>query len=275
MMFNVARGRKAFTLIELLVVIAIIAILAAILFPVFAQAREKARQTSCLSNHKSIATAWLMYSQDYDETMAIGAQSYDQGKRLPWMYQLLDPYIKSWAIFDCPSISHDNRGVFTPGNPVAWWWNQQRFANIGFNYTYLATADGSCEYSVGVPIADVAKPAETVAFADTRLSPTVAAGNFWLHAPDTYYRVGPLPDECFFGYLGSNAGWEWPAGASKPTSYGYMDPRHQDGNPVTFADGHVKYMKWQSLVVGTDFKQGSTQDNVRVTDPSKYLWDRN
>src|ERR687895_617837 len=63
-----ARRNYGFTLIELLVVIAIIAILAAILFPVFAQARDKARQAGCLSNQKQLGLAWLMYSQDYDET---------------------------------------------------------------------------------------------------------------------------------------------------------------------------------------------------------------
>jgi len=83
--------KKGFTLIELLVVIAIIAILAAILFPVFAQAREKARQTSCLSNNKQFGLGLLMYLQDYDETNAIGAA---HGPTLGWMwnYNLPVPY---------------------------------------------------------------------------------------------------------------------------------------------------------------------------------------
>ncbi len=121
--------RKGFTLIELLVVIAIIAILAAILFPVFAQAREKARQTSCLSNMKQLGTATIMYSQDNDEayyphrancTNAAGAaapcsQYTSAGGSLPdpgltagvsdekffWMYALY-PYVKSYAVFKCP-----------------------------------------------------------------------------------------------------------------------------------------------------------------------------
>jgi prepilin-type N-terminal cleavage/methylation domain-containing protein len=104
----------AFTLIELLVVIAIIAILAAILFPVFAQAREKARQTSCISNLKQIGTAALMYAQDYDErtprnwfgdmgfeeTTAPG----DTPDRYKWM-DAIQPYVKNTQVFTCPSAS--------------------------------------------------------------------------------------------------------------------------------------------------------------------------
>ncbi|GAB4454974.1 MAG: hypothetical protein OHK0029_10350 [Armatimonadaceae bacterium] len=94
------RNTNAFTLIELLVVIAIIAILAAILFPVFAQAREKARQTACLSNMKQIGLGILMYVQDYDNRLPTYTwpESYMVGARL-------EPYIKNDDIFRCPSSS--------------------------------------------------------------------------------------------------------------------------------------------------------------------------
>src|SRR4051812_45085889 len=86
-------ARRGFTLIELLVVIAIIAILAAILFPVFAQAREKARQASCLSNNKQYSAATLMYIQDYDELFP--RNSYLQGNCVGTFYLLVDPYVKN------------------------------------------------------------------------------------------------------------------------------------------------------------------------------------
>ena len=94
-------SHRAFTLIELLVVIAIIAILAAILFPVFAQAREKARQTSCLSNLKQYALANLMYVQDYDETFPYSA--YLNGTCVATFYWEVAPYVKNDQITRCPS----------------------------------------------------------------------------------------------------------------------------------------------------------------------------
>ena len=98
------RGR-GFTLIELLVVIAIIAILAAILFPVFAQAREKARQASCMNNLKQLATGMLMYSDDNDNLFppVVGRQP---GERLIWPMTWmahLQPYVKNTSIWICPS----------------------------------------------------------------------------------------------------------------------------------------------------------------------------
>lgn len=95
-------SKRGFTLIELLVVIAIIAILAAILFPVFAQAREKARATSCLSNEKQISLAILQYVQDYDEVLPVGLEvPYTGWRAIGWAAQAY-PYVKSVAVFDCP-----------------------------------------------------------------------------------------------------------------------------------------------------------------------------
>ena len=119
-----AAGNKGFTLIELLVVIAIIAILAAILFPVFARAREKARQTSCLSNVKQIALGAMMYTQDYDE-MTPPHTDDEPATPLPdnWRWDgyalRLSPYVKNHQILRCPS---DN-GVTAPAETAEGRWS--------------------------------------------------------------------------------------------------------------------------------------------------------
>lgn len=97
--------KSGFTLIELLVVIAIIAILAAILFPVFAKAREKARQTSCLSNVKQIMLAELSYAQDYDERYPLALSAAGPAPPIYTYFDLIGPYCKNTQIFKCPSDS--------------------------------------------------------------------------------------------------------------------------------------------------------------------------
>jgi prepilin-type N-terminal cleavage/methylation domain-containing protein/prepilin-type processing-associated H-X9-DG protein len=97
-------AKRGFTLIELLVVIAIIAILAAILFPVFAKAREKARQSSCLSNVKQLAIAEMAYEQDYDEKTASYSSHPGAVAAYTWV-EMLTPYIKNSQIFKCPSAN--------------------------------------------------------------------------------------------------------------------------------------------------------------------------
>ena len=127
------RQKRAFTLIELLVVIAIIAILAAILFPVFAQAREKARQTSCLSNLKQLNLGCLMYIQDYDEmyplsvlnsipnyiiTTPANAAPGNVALRSGFWSNAVQPYIKNWGIYDCPSATKDRTDISGAQDPA-------------------------------------------------------------------------------------------------------------------------------------------------------------
>src|SRR5579871_4306181 len=187
-MQSLSRKRNAFTLIELLVVIAIIAILAAILFPVFAQAREKARQASCLSNTKQINLASQMYTQDYDEMFVINhydsanaGDNFGNGNNyadLPFTYwwpRLLQPYFKSWGIFACPSCGGD-AGVFS-GGANSWIFNYQLFATYGYNYVNLSPwMSGTCSAQnlnttnehgdVPIALAAVNRPAQVMEFVD-------------------------------------------------------------------------------------------------------------
>jgi prepilin-type N-terminal cleavage/methylation domain-containing protein/prepilin-type processing-associated H-X9-DG protein len=132
----VTRRRNGFTLIELLVVIAIIAILAAILFPVFAQAREKARQTSCLSNLKQLGTGFLMYSQDYDELVCPPFNGQTGANAFTWD-RLMQPYVKNWTLVQCPSdgastrptasfVGFPLRRSYTMPSHLGWEWSPNR-----------------------------------------------------------------------------------------------------------------------------------------------------
>jgi prepilin-type N-terminal cleavage/methylation domain-containing protein/prepilin-type processing-associated H-X9-DG protein len=96
--------KRAFTLIELLVVIAIIAILAAILFPVFARARENARRASCQSNMKQIGLGLMQYAQDYDNQLMVYNGGSRRGGETPYYHEAIQPYVKSYQIFRCPSV---------------------------------------------------------------------------------------------------------------------------------------------------------------------------
>ena len=140
--------KRGFTLIELLVVIAIIAILAAILFPVFAKAREKARQSSCQSNLKQMAIALEQYSQDYDEKVTIHRNTQST---YGWM-DAVDPYVKNAQVMVCPSQS---RTVTRVG--VA--------TNLGTHYGWNWRELGSDTWSRS--LAEVTLPAETITYADS------------------------------------------------------------------------------------------------------------
>ena len=212
--------RRGFTLIELLVVIAIIAILAAILFPVFARAREKARQTSCLSNLKQIGLGWVMYAQDYDECVAwreVVASPEDYQFTFPAM---LNPYIKNNNLWMCPSAS--------PKAVNAW---PGAISNYGFNdwfmqyypasmggwgglTSYSRALKGTCN------LATIGYPSETVVACDCDPNYGPSRAAWW-----AYWHMNPRPT------------------AGNPM----MPPRHNDGVNAFFADGHSKWYKPEAL----------------------------
>jgi len=195
--------RHGFTLIELLVVIAIIAILAAILFPVFAKAREKARQTSCMSNIKQLCLGNLQYITDYDQT-CIRWQRYQYQQPVATDYRsmpaLLMPYVKNDQIFICPSASTTNRGLSYHVNVAA-------LANAGMddpinNQTgYTSTREGQINAVMTVFIWDGA----------------ISNSEDWT--------------------------WTNYSSRTPDSGYYALSARHNDGLNVGFYDGHAKWWK--------------------------------
>src|SRR5215218_7499166 len=162
--------RGGFTLIELLVVIAIIAILAAILFPVFAQAREKSRSSACLSNTKQMGTAISMYTDDYDETLPEYwddnlAPKTNNPNPLGYWHNQIQPYVKNYQVFLCPSArSKEERtvdtGEGTPAQRKDLRWRGS--GSYGWNYWYLGAWPGQT-----FTLAQVTAPAETIAVGES------------------------------------------------------------------------------------------------------------
>jgi len=230
----------AFTLIELLVVIAIIAILAAILFPVFAQAREKARQTACLSNSKQLATAIAMYTQDYDETMPMGGYTVDTptGTLLGRWFADLQPYVKSLEAFNCPSKNEKDWTIQT--NPAGIRTNS--FAGAyGCNINVMNYNTRGNVAMPGRALAEIANPAGTFALAEAgQLTAEVRPSSdptTWhkLESSGTYWQTQPPSDwsgDSLKRYTRADSNFE-----RRPV------PRHNGGLNVVYCDGHAKWSK--------------------------------
>jgi prepilin-type N-terminal cleavage/methylation domain-containing protein/prepilin-type processing-associated H-X9-DG protein len=243
--------KRAFTLIELLVVIAIIAILAAILFPVFAQARDKARQASCLSNAKQLGLALQMYVQDYDETFfaqaswgeiaELGAGSWGPSylSYIRWPTAHL-PYIKSQQVFQCPSDKDRQRGYY-PAPGIDWGGTVPFPMSYGPNL-HLFAMDYS-NPAKAVSLASITRPAEFIALAEAVVP--FACCEDW----NTEYFRGA-------NYTSNENGWDWGTYRNNVRSakrLGITDAqmsavtRHSLGNIVVYADGHAKWVRWNHV----------------------------
>ena len=213
--------KSGFTLIELLVVIAIIAILAAILFPAFARARENGRRASCASNLKQIGLGFMQYTQDYDEHVPMtywDANTGDYG----WM-RALQPYIKSEQLFQCPSESTGQTalGTFVLGTPVGnasdYFYNM----NLGFG-----SLNSSAQFINSLSLAAIDYPSNIISFGDFTSGPEFAYAN----CISTCTR--PSVDGAYY----------YPGGETTATAKSTaVRTRHLAGANYAFADGHVKF----------------------------------
>jgi len=278
-----------------LVVIAIIAILAAILFPVFAQAKEAAKKTSCLANTKQSSLASIMYSGDYDDTLVMGWNAGDTILRdtgavyrffNPWT-KMIQPYTKNLGILLCP----DYQNALVPGttNKVA---HQEIYAPYAYNYGYLAnfagTDPGSSQgYYLWTPLSATAvnRPANTIAFVDSQgVDCATQACDFVYVQP-----IGPVvepPDAGLSPNVFFSPGWgnqtdlfQW----YDYPGYGGMSFRHSGskfkpntmpdgGSNTTFVDGHAKFYRVGGLAAGTNYSPTQNGINVFQVTPQNYLW---
>ena len=238
-----ANGR-AFTLIELLVVIAIISILAAILFPVFAKVREKARQTSCASNERQIGLAMLQYIQDNDETLF---QSYyglstaaSDATNYKWM-DAVYPYVKSEAVFTCPSDTDSPPYKYRSGTS---------YGSYGLNGAYGLPGDSQ------TPPRSAKTP--TYSYTVTQSQIAVPSSTVWVTDNDNGTQGGVN--------TGGSQGFFWTSAANNPkiTSFAgkphlqNIEARHIDRVNTIFCDGHVK-----ALTLGDLTKTRTVNDPVK------------
>ncbi|HSV73014.1 MAG TPA: prepilin-type N-terminal cleavage/methylation domain-containing protein [Chthonomonadales bacterium] len=264
--------RRGFTLIELLVVIAIIAILAAILFPVFAQARAKARQTSCLSNIKQMSTGTLVYVQDYDESFPLSVpdgvrasfttpadrtatSALGMARRMSYWSNSIQPYVRNWGIYTCPDheIRTDVFGVSVEAS---------RGVVIGL------LMNG---YLNQWALAGSPAPARVIMFSEGMGKQSMAG----------FGNVMPIPSLEGCGW-GSDRNWMFRAtgaGCTNQCGFGFNFDRtwwvHGEGSNYAYMDGHTRWVRNPSTLspwAAVDATGRPTSQWISATPGCAWYW---
>ncbi len=261
--------RFGFTLIELLVVIAIIAILAAILFPVFSQAREKARQSQCISNIRNIAMGFAQYTQDWDERFYVqptpcgripNFNYTPQMSRLyPPYYVVLQPYLRNKQIFVCPSAPR-YFGCAQPSCAPEWYCDG--FPNTyGYSELLNTDADWANQYKSGEQLKSlgwsrlprITEPVRFFVLGDCAMglvcTPNVTRDGIQIRVALANQPPCGGPEmqwsflACYWNHTGATVEQQV---ASKGKTMSAVT-RHLEGSEIIFSDGHVKWFRWQNV----------------------------
>lgn len=295
--------RRAFTLIELLVVIAIIAILAAILFPVFAKAKDSARRMTCVSNQNQIAKAIELYCDNNDDSMP---QSNEGNNNIGWGFgspdviwgQNIQPYTANYLVFRCPADPEANdqglskdpyeRPVGRNHPDIYYFWMSR--SSVGLNYDFLSpwitgTINGR-SYVGSHPTrrTEIASTSKTILFADSIWYRNVntgrpeGGGNWVIEAPCVRDSNGQLLEP--MSRLTTNPRWQnygtgWIPNPNNVRPYSWLEyggiwPWHFKRVNVTFCDSHVKSMSIAQITAGCDVRRSF---GGPAYDTEEYLWD--
>jgi prepilin-type N-terminal cleavage/methylation domain-containing protein len=283
-MKSIISYKRAFTLIELLVVIAIIAILAAILFPVFAQAKVAAKMAVSLSNLKQSSLAQFIYAGDFDDKMICETEWNTGSDPLwfgstgtafsPWSYIIL-PYIKTVSIYEDPLAS-------PPVYPGTIW--EVVSPQYGYDYNVMSPfMNGGPNPSSQ---SDLAKPANTVMLTAHANPMLCGPGpwNLWVYIGWGPTSMGgievpdcdPIPPACFRNWgVGDMSSWVNNDNRVEGAETGLVAGRGPNYNSVVvWADGHATKNPLSNLAAGTNWVFGQADSALTITDASKYQWEK-